>query len=330
MYDKVQRIKAMMGYLSQSLNLSSHLAERASLLSKCDLMTGMVSEFPELQGIMGYYYALNDGEEAVVAAALNEQYMPRFAGDDLPSTDLGKALSLADRIDTLVGIFAIGQKPTGVKDPFKLRRHALAVVRLLISISAPLNLSTLIKEALANYGERLTQDKNLMSELKPFILERLQSYYQNQGISADLVHAVRARQDDWLYDLDKRIFALKSFITMPEAASLSAACKRVGNILAQAAYVDKRVDIKEELIEEGAEKALFEHLNKITKTAEALYIAGDYPALLKLLASLKEPVDAFFDHVMVMVEEESLKQNRLALLQRLQELLQGVADISML
>ncbi|HAT1881839.1 TPA: glycine--tRNA ligase subunit beta [Legionella pneumophila] len=330
MYDKVQRIKAMMSHLSQSLNLPPHLAERATLLSKCDLMTGMVGEFPELQGIMGYYYALNDGEEAVVATALNEQYMPRFAGDDLPSTDLGKALSLADRMDTLVGIFAIGQKPTGVKDPFKLRRHALAVVRLLISISAPLNLSTLIKEALANYGDRLTQDKNLMSELKPFILERLQSYYQNKGISADLVHAVRARQDDWLYDLDKRIFALKSFITMPEAASLSAACKRVGNILAQAAYVDKKVDIKEELIEEGAEKALFEHLNKITKTVETLYIAGDYPALLKLLASLKEPVDAFFDHVMVMVEEESLKQNRLALLQRLQELLQGVADISML
>ncbi|HAT1793010.1 TPA: glycine--tRNA ligase subunit beta [Legionella pneumophila] len=330
MYDKVQRIKAMMNHLSQSLNLPSHLAERATLLSKCDLMTGMVGEFPELQGIMGYYYALNDGEEAAVATALNEQYMPRFSGDDLPSTDLGKALSLADRIDTLVGIFAIGQKPTGVKDPFKLRRHALAVVRLLISISAPLNLSTLIKEALANYGDRLPQDKNLVAELKPFILERLQSYYQNQGISADLVHAVRARQDDWLYDLDKRLFALKSFITMPEATSLSAACKRVGNILAQAAYADKKVDIKEQLIEEGAEKALFDHLNKITKTVETLYIAGDYQALLRLLASLKEPVDAFFDHVMVMVEEESLKQNRLALLQRLQELLQGVADISML
>lgn len=140
----------------------------------------------------------------------------------------------------------------------------------------------------------------------------------------------RARQDDWLYDLDKRLFALKSFITMPEATSLSAACKRVGNILAQAAYADKKVDIKEQLIEEGAEKALFDHLNKITKTVETLYIAGDYQALLRLLASLKEPVDAFFDHVMVMVEEESLKQNRIALLQRLQELLQGVADISML
>lgn len=330
MYDKVQRIRAMMSHLSQCLNLSLNLAEKAALLSKCDLMTGMVGEFPELQGIMGYYYALNDGEGSVVAKALTEQYMPRFAGDGLPSSDLGKALSLADRIDTLVGIFAIGQKPTGVKDPFKLRRHALAVVRLLISIPVPLNLSTLIKEAITNYGNVLPQDKNLVAELKTFILERLQSYYQNQNVNADLVHAVRARQDDWLYDLDKRILALQSFITMPEAASLSAACKRVGNILAQATDSDKLTNVNEKLIEEGAEKALYEHLNKITKKVEALYIAADYTELLKLLAGLKEPVDAFFDHVMVMVEDELLKRNRLALLQRLQELLQGVADISLL
>lgn len=327
--DKTLRVEALMVYLSQALNLSQEHAARAAVLSKCDLLTGMVSEFPELQGLMGYYYALNDGEDKGVAQALNEQYMPRFAADSLPESSLGVALSLADRIDTLVGIFAIGQKPSGVKDPFKLRRHALAVVRLLIATPEALNLSTLIDEGIKNYGEALPADKTLITELKPFILERLQSYYQSLGFSADLVQAVRARQDEWLYDLDRRLNALKLFVSMPEAASLSAACKRVNNLLSNA-KIDSIIDINEQLMGEGSEQALYQHLNTITKSVEPLYAAKDYGSLLKQLASLREPVDAFFDQVMVMVEDEKIKNNRLAILARLQALLQGVADISML
>ncbi|KTD54057.1 glycyl-tRNA synthetase beta chain [Legionella sainthelensi] len=327
--DKALRVEAMMTYLSAALHLDVHQAQRAAQLSKCDLLTGMVGEFPELQGLMGYYYALNDGEDQAVAHALNEQYMPRFSADSLPESDLGLALSLAERIDTLVGIFAIGQKPSGVKDPFKLRRHALAVVRLLISTSAPLNLSTLIEQAIVHYGAKVSIEPSLRDELKLFILDRLQSYYQGQGLSLDLIHAGRARQDEWLYDLDKRLSALQAFVIRPEAASLSAACKRVNNLLAQ---IDKHVlpPIKEQLLEEEVEKSLYTQIKHIAQAVEPLYRAADYSSLLKLLATLKEPVDAFFDKVMVMVDDETIKSNRLALLVCLQDLLQGVADISLL
>lgn len=328
--DKALRVKLMMSYLSPALDLSLEQAERAAELSKCDLLTGMVGEFPELQGLMGYYYALHDGESPVVAQALNEQYMPRFAADALPESTLGMALSLAERIDTLVGIFAIGQKPSGAKDPFKLRRHALAVVRLLIAIPAPLSLNTLLEQAVVHYGNVISIEPNLIQELKTFILERLQSYYQGQGLGVDLVHAVCARQDDWLYDLDKRLHALQTFITLPEAASLSAACKRVNNLLNHAGENTLAATINESLLEEGAEKSLFSHINQIKQAVEPLYVSADYGALLKLLASLKEPVDAFFDKVMVMADDDAIKANRLALLASLQKLLQGVADISLL
>lgn len=330
LYDKSARIKSLMSYLSQSLNIPLHLAERASELSKCDLMSGMVSEFPELQGLMGYYYALNDGEDLSVAHALNEQYMPRFAADDLPKSDLGTALSLADRIDTLVGIFAIGQKPSGVKDPFKLRRHALAVVRMLITNPAAINLSTLINEAVFHYGDLIAIDQTTLLELRLFIFERLNSYYQNMGVPLELVWAVRACEDEWLYDLDKRLNALKTFITMPEAVSLSAACKRVHNLLSQAGSDNLNSEINEQLFKEAAEKELFNQIVNISQVIEPLYRSGDYTALLGQLARLKEPVDTFFDQVMVMVEDQNLKQNRLALLFQLQNLLKGVADISLL
>jgi glycyl-tRNA synthetase beta chain len=326
--DKAQRIKVLMEQLGSLLDISPEMSERAAVLSKCDLLTGMVNEFPELQGLMGYYYALHDGEDVSVAHALNEQYMPRFAADILPKNNLGLALSLADRMDTLVGIFAIGQKPTGVKDPFKLRRHALAVVRLLISTPAPLNLTRLISEALVNYKERLTLEDELLYQIKSFILERLNSYYQSQAVPNDLVQAVRARQEDWLFDLDKRLAALNSFVTMPEAASLSAACKRVNNLLSNAQEVTS--DINDQIIEEGAERSLYDQLNKMTELLKPSYAESNYGFILKQLASLKEPVDTFFDNVMVMVHDESVKKNRLALLARLQNLLQGVADISML
>lgn len=329
-HDKASRVEAMMGYLSTELNLEPSQAARAAALSKCDLLTGMVGEFPELQGLMGYYYALHDGENETVAKALDEQYMPRFAADNLPSSTLGLALSLADRLDTLVGIFAIGQKPSGVKDPFKLRRHALAVVRMLIDTPAALELSKLIEQAIHNYGTTLPEDKKVLAELKPFMLERLQSFYLAQDVSSDIILAVRARQDEWLYDFDKRLNALKSFIALPAAASLSAACKRVNNLLSHAALTVARPVINEQLLTQGAEQALYQHVTQLAKTVQPLYEQADYTTLLALLADIKEPVDAFFDHVMVMVDDEELKNNRLALLVQLRDLLQGVADISIL
>lgn len=328
--DKMIRLQALMEYLSHPLQLEPLQALRAAQLSKCDLMTGMVGEFPELQGLMGYYYALHDGENEVVAEALNDQYMPRFSGDELPQTTLGLALSLADRLDTMVGIFAIGQKPSGVKDPFKLRRHALAIVRLLVKTPAALNLSSLIDYTLHVYGQKLQPIDATIKDLKPFILERLQSFYQAQGFSAELVQAARARQDDWLFDLDKRIQALNVFVTLPEAASLSAACKRVNNLLQHAALTTDKPVIDASLFEGAAEKFLFEQVQKVEEMIAPLYSAGDYSNILNHLASLREPVDAFFEHVMVMVENSALKLNRLNLLMRLQNLLQGVADISLL
>ncbi|TAL63058.1 MAG: glycine--tRNA ligase subunit beta [Legionella sp.] len=328
--DKVQRVQALMTHLIPDLGLDAEQANRAVSLSKCDLLTGMVGEFPELQGLMGYYYALNDGEDTAVAVALNEQYMPRFAADQLPQSNLGLALSLADRIDTLVGIFAIGQKPSGVKDPFKLRRHALAVVRLLIATPAPLHLSVLIDEGASHFNDQIKVDKALIAELKPFILDRLNAYYQSQNVGVDLVQAVRARQDEWLFDMDKRLNALKDFITLPEAAALSAACKRVNNLLQHAGSKTTTHEINEELLENQAERDLYIAIKQMTDVVDPLYREGEYSLLLKKLASLKEPVDVFFEQVMVMVDDEAVKKNRLGLLQRLQQLLQGVADISIL
>ncbi|WP_133130300.1 glycine--tRNA ligase subunit beta [Legionella yabuuchiae] len=328
--DKTTRIKTLMEALIQPLNLNQTHALRSAELCKCDLMTGMVGEFPELQGVMGYYYAMNDHEPEAVAIAIKEQYWPRFSGDELPSTTLGTALSLADRLDTLVGIFAIGQKPTGVKDPFKLRRHALAVVRLLIATPAAINLSTLVQQALHSYRTTPKLNHQAVEELIPFILERMQSYYQTQEVSQDLVLAVRARQEDWLYDTDMRIKALMDFVHLPEAVSLSAACKRVNNIVQKANLTNGLQEVKSELLQEVEEKVLFEKIQQMEQFVKPLYLIGNYEEILSHLATLRQPVDAFFDNVMVMADDEALKRNRLSLLTRLQILLQGVADISLL
>lgn len=328
--DKAMRIQAFLEYFSDTLGLDRKHAMRAAELSKCDLMTGMVGEFPELQGLMGYYYALADGESTKVALALNEQYMPRFAADSLPQSSLGLAMSLADRLDTLVGAFAIGQKPTGAKDPFKLRRHALAVVRLLIAMPVQLNLSTLIQQTRHMYGASLPENDLAMDDLKSFILERMQSFYQSQGISSDFVHAVRARQDDGLFDLDKRVKALQDFIHLPDAQALSAACKRVNNLLQHACLQSENQSIDVSLLTEPAEKALFEQIQVVEARVEPYYRSGNYTDILSQLASLREFLDAFFEQVMVMVDDLPLRENRLHLLARLQRLLQGVADISLL
>lgn len=328
--NKMERLENLMEHMVALLKLDSEEARRAAALSKCDLMTGMVGEFPELQGLMGYYYALHDGEPLAVAKALNEQYMPRFAGDVLPDSMLGLALSFADRLDTLVGAFALGQKPTGMKDPFKLRRQALAIVRLLMKIEAPLSLSQLLSFAWDAYGDRFTAKEEVLGDLKYFILERLYAFYEAQGITQDRVQAVRAREDDWLYDLDKRLQALLHFTQLPEALHLSATCKRVKHLLDQVETTPQWSVIDEGLLKEPAEKALYQHLQQVEHDIAALYRRGNYDSILNLLATFREPLDTFFNEVMVMVPDVALRENRVHMLQQLQALLQGVADISLL
>lgn len=331
--DKTTRMRALMASLQQVFELDADEAQRAVLLSKCDLLSGMVGEFPELQGLMGSYYATHHGESPAIAAALYEQYLPKFSTDILPSTSLGTALSLVDRLDTLVGFWGIGQKPTGVKDPFKLRRHALAIVRLLIKTRSSLTLSGLIEMTGHVYSGQFSVDPaSLVADLKVFILERLQSYYQSQGIAPEMIYAVRARQDEWLFDLDKRLSALIEFVQLKESYALSQACKRVSNIVSQWPDMDLDLlkEVQKKLLTDGAEQALYEAIERIEKDIEPAYAAGEYNTILQTLATLKTPIDTFFENVMVMVEDESLKQNRIGLLLRLQALLQGVADISQL
>ena len=328
--DKSERLCTLMKTWAEPLHLVEADALRVAELSKCDLMTGMVGEFPELQGLMGFYYARHDGESEAVARAIDEQYMPRFSKDALPASDLGCALSLADRMDTLVGTFAIGQKPTGMKDPFKLRRHALAVIRLLIALPDAPPLSVLIQQALHTYGNHIEPEAQSMTVLHAFILERLYAYYEGQGISADRVNAVRARQEDVLCDLDSRIKALQVFANRPEASSLSAAGKRVNNVLQQANWKSTQKSVDEGLFQEQAERDLYQRLVHTETVAAEAEAARDYVLMLSELASLRESVDSFFEHVMVMVDLEALKNNRLSLLARLQTLLQSVADISLL
>jgi glycyl-tRNA synthetase beta chain len=330
--EKVTRIQEIMKVLVPLLALEKNDASRAAYLSKCDLLTGMVGEFPELQGLMGSYYARHDGETEAVAQALHEQYMPRFSTDQLPQSPLGLALSLADRLDTLVGGFAMGQKPSGVKDPFKLRRHALAVARLLMSTPAELRLSTLIDETFRSYGDRLQPiHRTMLLELQPFILERLPSFYQAAGVAQPIVQAVFARQADWLFDMDQRVRALQRFLDRPEAMSLSSVCKRVTNLLQQ---VDEsfvaQAAIDTALLVEPAEQSLFDQVIIVEDNIDALYRSGDYSNILNQLAALHTPVSVFFEQVMVMAEDSAIKVNRLALLARLQNVLKGVADLSLL
>jgi len=328
--DKSERMQQLAIELATTLGLDTKEAERAAHLSKCDLMTGMVGEFPELQGLMGSYYVLHDGEPVAVATAICEQYMPRFAGDNLPDTALGFVLSLVDRVDTLVGCFAIGQRPTGEKDPFKLRRHALAVVRLLVNQPVHFDLSELIAQSLAVYADSIKPLQDTQSALKNFIFERLQSFYHGQNVTSDLVDAARACQSRCLFDLNKRIGALSDFIRMPESESLAFAAKRVNNLLQRVPEAEQKTDIRVDLFVESAEIDLNVALSTIIERIAVLDDAGSYVDTLRLLATLRTPLDAFFDSVMVMAEDPLLKQNRIALLIKLRKVLQHVADISLL
>ncbi|NDH08366.1 MAG: glycine--tRNA ligase subunit beta, partial [Gammaproteobacteria bacterium] len=294
-------------------------------LSKSDLMTSLVNEFPELQGLIGYYYAKADAEKEVVAKALLEQYLPRFSGDVLPETNIGFILSLADRLDTLVGIFAIGLKPNGEKDPYKLRRHALAIVRLLLQQPNQLRLNELLSIAAAQYGF-LSIQNNVLAEIKQFILERLHSFFQHLDYAPETIAAALKVESDGLYDCSLRLAAFHDFKRDEHSALLLQSAKRVGQILAQANMTLGSVDPR--LLEEQAEKNLWFSMQDLATKLEQDLSLKNYPQAFAHLLALSQPLTAFFEHVFVMADDLALRQNRLNLLQTLQTQLQSIVSLS--
>lgn len=326
--DKTDRIQALTGWIADKIGANVENAKRAGLLSKCDLMTNMVFEFTDTQGVMGMHYARHDGEAEEVAVALNEQYQPRFAGDQLPESLVACALAIADKMDTLAGIFGIGQHPKGDKDPFALRRASLGVLRIIVEKNLPLDLQTLTEEAVRLYGDKLTNEK-VVDDVVDFMLGRFRAWYQEEGHAVDTIQAVLARRPTKPADFDARVKAVTHFRTLDEAATLAAANKRVSNILAKSteALYDQ---VHASVLKESAEVKLATHLVVLRDKLEPLFAAGDYQQALVELADLREPVDAFFDGVMVMAEDEAVRINRLTLLSKLRELFLQVADISVL
>ncbi len=326
--DKTDRIEALSGWIADKIGANVENAKRAGLLSKCDLMTNMVFEFTDTQGVMGMHYARHDGEAEEVAVALNEQYQPRFAGDQLPESQVACALAIADKMDTLAGIFGIGQHPKGDKDPFALRRAALGVLRIIVEKNLPLDLQTLTEEAVRLYGEKLTNAK-VVDEVVDFMLGRFRAWYQEEGHAVDTIQAVLARRPTKPADFDARVKAVSYFRTLDEAATLAAANKRVSNILAKSS--DTLLEhVHASVLKEPAELKLATHLVVLRDKLEPLFAAGQYKEALVELAALRETVDSFFDTVMVMDENEAVRVNRLTLLSKLRELFLQVADISLL
>ncbi|MDD2894100.1 MAG: glycine--tRNA ligase subunit beta [Halothiobacillaceae bacterium] len=352
-FDKTERVVRLARHIAVLTGADVENTARAALLAKCDLMSGMVGEFPELQGIMGRYLATHDGEQPDVAQALDEVYMPRRAGDELPATAVGQALALAERIDTLIGIY-LGARmaPTGAKDPFALRRAALGVLRIIIEKNLDLDLLGLLKFACAekivssdprplkpvkkpgasssiHLTAELSIDPNKANEVFDFMLDRLRAYIQDRGIRHDVFDAVLATRPLRPLDFERRAQAVNAFLALPQAESLAAANKRISNIL-------KKVDgelpsiINDTLLLESAERELASHVQKLEAELAPLFAAGDYAAALSKLAYLREAVDAFFDNVMVMADDAALRDNRLALLNRMRALFLKVADISLL
>ncbi|WOE30562.1 MULTISPECIES: glycine--tRNA ligase subunit beta [unclassified Acinetobacter] len=328
LWDKSTRIAKLAVALAKITGADAADAEKAALLAKCDLTSELVGEFPELQGIAGTYYARLEGENNEVAQALGEQYLPKFAGDVLPQTKTGTTIALADRLDTLTGIFGIGQAPTGSKDPFALRRSAIGILRLVTENELDVSIEDLIKLALAAYGDIIQDHSKTLNDAVSFLEGRYRAKYEDQGVSIDVIQAVQALSPKSPLDFDKRVNAVNHFRTLAEAAALAAANKRVANILAKEAAPEGQV-IEADLIED-AEKALFAELNRISPEVEPLFANKDYTAALSKLATLRAAIDAFFDHVMVMTEDEKLKANRLRLLAQLRDLFTKVADISVL
>jgi len=322
--ERAQRVAALASAIGAALGgeALARQADQAALLSKADLLTDMVGEFPELQGIMGRYYALHDGLAVEIADAIEDHYKPRFAGDELPRSKVGLCVALADKLETLAGMFGIGQLPTGDKDPFALRRHALGVIRMLSERELPLELTWLFAAA-------QVKDEKVVGQLADFIYERLAGSLRDQGFSALEVDAVLSLRPQRLGDIPKRLAAVRAFAALPEAASLAAANKRVGNILKKVgADVTALVDTA--LLKEDAERALFDALNVVKPSADAAFERGDYAASLQQLAALRAPVDAFFDQVMVNAEDAALRANRLGLLATLHQAMNRVADLAKL
>jgi len=325
--DKTDRIEQLAGEIAKQIGADEAKAKRAGLLSKCDLMTNMVFEFTDTQGVMGMHYARHDGEDEEVAVALNEQYMPRFAGDELPKSLVASAVALADKFDTLTGIFGIGQAPKGSADPFALRRAALGALRIIVEKNLPLDLEDLVKKSTALFGDKLT-NQNVVTDVVDFMLGRFRAWYQDEGIAVDVIQAVLARRPTRPADFDARVRAVSHFRTLDSAEALAAANKRVSNILAKADAAIGEINLT--ACVEPAEKALAEAVLVLRTEVQPLIAQSDYTAVLDKLANLRAPVDSFFDNVMVNAEDPALRQNRLAILNTLQGLFLQVADISVL
>jgi glycyl-tRNA synthetase beta chain len=327
-YEKAVRVSKLAGTIAAAIGADRALGERAGLLSKCDLATEMVGEFPELQGIAGYYYATHDGEHEDVARALDEQYQPRFAGDALPTGKIGAAVAIADKIDTLVGIFGINQPPSGSKDPFALRRSAIGLLRIIIEKELILDVQALVNGATKLYGDKLA-NANTANDVFEFLLGRYRAMYEEQGIKPEVILAVQALKPAQPFDFDRRVKAVALFAALPEAEALAAGNKRVANILAKET-VAADAAVNPSLLFEAAEKALSEAVEKLTVELAPLFEQREYTTALNRLAALRPQVDDFFTNVMVMADDPAVKANRIALLARLRGLFLQIADISLL
>ncbi len=327
--DKVRRVAALSVEIAPSLGADEVDTARAAELCKCDLVTEMVGEFPELQGVMGRHYAQADGEPVAVAEAIESHYLPRHAGDRLPEDPVGRALALADRLDTIVGVFAAGQKPKGGKDPFALRRAALGVIRILDASGCRRPLRELIEQASEGLGKQLSLPKTLVGEVEEFIMERLRPWAAEEGVETNTVHAVAAGRTGSIADFMARARAVQRFADDPAVASLIAANKRASNLLKQS-EVNTFEDVDIESLQEKEEKHLFSAIAETEERLNGLLDNGDYAACLSELAGLREPVDRFFDKVMVMTDDESVRRNRLALLEALRRQFSQIADVARL
>lgn len=327
-YDKAERVSKLAAFVAPLIGGDAQRADRAGLLSKCDLATEMVGEFPEMQGVAGYYYALNDGEPEDVALALNEQYMPRGAGAELPQTLTGAAVAIADKLDTLVGIFGIGMLPTGSKDPYALRRAALGVLRILIEKQLDLDLTGAVEFAVKQFGAKV-KAPGLADQVLEFIFDRLRARYEDEGIDVATYLSVRALQPGSALDFDQRVQAVQAFRKLPEAEALAAVNKRVSNLLSKAeGAIAEQVEPK--YFDNANEFSLYSAIQQADQAVQPMAAARQYSESLARLAALRDPVDAFFEAVMVNAEDAKVRANRYALLSRLRGLFLGVADISLL
>jgi glycyl-tRNA synthetase beta chain len=329
LYDKTQRMMTLAASIAESINSNSTYASRAAELSKADLVSDMVLEFDKMQGIAGRYYALAQGEENEVANAIRDQYLPKFSGDRLPESLTGCAVALADRLDTIVGIFGIGQPPTGSKDPFALRRATLGVLRIIVEKKLPLDLRVLLQQAQQQH-HNLSAGENLVDAVLNYMIERFRAWYEEEKIDAEVFMSVSEKGLSQPLDIDQRVKAVNSFSMLPEAQALAAANKRVSNILAKIDDQDSIGSVDDTLLVEHAEKNLAKLVQKKAEQLAPLFANRQYSDALASLADLRVPIDAFFDDVMVMVDDEAVKNNRLALLKSLRSLFLEVADISLL